>query len=49
MSVGTKTTLDDLMETLKKLEEEDHLVKVSGRKEKNEKPLEWCKWSSWII
>ena len=39
--IGTKTTIDDLMETLKQLEAEDHLGKASSRKEKNEKPLAW--------
>ena len=39
---ATRTTLDDLMQTLKKLEEEDKFP--SARKDKNEKPLSWCKF-----
>ncbi len=39
---ATKTTLDDLMETLKKLEEEE---KFPGGKpvDKNQTPQNWCK------
>ena len=37
-----KTTLEDLMETLKKLEEED--VSTTSRKGKNQKPLDWREW-----
>jgi len=38
---ATRTTLDDLMQTLKKLEEEDKFP--TARKDKNEKPMSWCK------
>ena len=37
-----KTTLEDLMETLKKLEEED--VSTTSRKGKNQKHLDWREW-----
>ena len=38
---GTKTTLEDLMETLKKLEEEDKLP--AEEHNKNKTPRNWCK------
>ena len=46
---GTKTTIDDLMATLKKLEEEDTLVKFSAREaaNRNEKPLAWCEYGGY--
>ena len=43
---ATKTTLDDLMATLQKLEEEEKFPTARKEKpDKNEKPLGWCKWS----
>ena len=38
---GTKTTIEDIMETLKKFEEDDQLDKASSRMEKNQNPLHW--------
>ena len=43
-----KTTLEDLMETLKKLEEED--VSTTSTKAKNQKPLDWREWEQiWLF
>ena len=40
-SRATKTTIETLMDTLKKLEEEEKLP--AGRKDKNKTPSNWCK------
>ena len=39
-NAATKTTLDDLMETLKKLEEDE---KLPNEMDKNQTPQNWCK------
>ena len=41
-SRATKTTIETLMDTLKKLEEEEKLP--GGHKDKNTTPTNWCKY-----
>lgn len=42
-ATSDKTTVDDILATLKKLEEEHTFEKQKSQESKNEKPLAWCK------